>query len=98
MRQQQVNSKKILIAPFINYVSSFQQHIKAELGSEAPKLIGFPGIHIVMLGTVCFLRIVSCFCTVKFEGGCFLQNLKLPYYQTLTVIGPGIGRSLLMTV
>jgi hypothetical protein len=52
MRQQQVNSKKILIALFINYVSSCQQHIKAELGSEAPELIWFPGIHIVMLCTV----------------------------------------------
>jgi hypothetical protein len=56
------------------------RHIKAELGSEVPKLIWFPGIHIVMLGTVRFLRIVSCFCAVKFEGGCFLQILKLPYY------------------
>jgi hypothetical protein len=66
MRQQQVNSKKILIASFINYVSSCQQHIKAELGSEAPKLIGFPGIYIVMLGTVCFLRIVpSILCLVS---------------------------------
>ncbi len=59
MRQQQFNSKKILIAPFINH-ESFARHIKAELGSEMPQLgfqeyhrnwvsrnttaIGFPGI------------------------------------------------------
>ncbi len=50
MRQKQANSKKILIATFINYVSSCQTHKSRTW--EWGAAIGFPGIQILMLGTV----------------------------------------------
>jgi hypothetical protein len=50
MRQQQVISKKNFNSSFINYVSSCQTHKSRTW--EKGAAIGFPGIHILMLGTV----------------------------------------------
>jgi hypothetical protein len=86
MRQQQVNSKKILIAPFINYVSSCQTHKSRtwKWGAEINWVSGntYCDAWYSVFPSYCTFNIVSCFCYMKF----FLSVYGMYEGQTVWIV------------